>query len=286
MDIQEQANEYAKGRLAEIIERIIADIYSDGYKAGYQTKSNEVDEVVIQKIAEAKAEVARAEAQREAEERAEAQRIAREKAEAERIAREKAEKEAREKAEAERIAREKIEREREETARKVEAKRLAEEEKKAAKKKAENDKKDKAIKNVDFVDLSLPSETLWASERIGYSSQTFAFREAKKLYHLPTDAQLLELEEECQISGDCNGFEILSADGVRINLNYNDNIYTDNGDFIKATFLFWLDEEEDSDKKVWCACVEYNVKAKRLNVFKRKIFVGEKLPVMVVKSKK
>ena len=35
MDIQEQANEYAKGRLSAIIERIIADIYSDGYKAGY-----------------------------------------------------------------------------------------------------------------------------------------------------------------------------------------------------------------------------------------------------------
>lgn len=239
MDIQEQANEYAKGRLAVIIERIIADIYSDGFKAGYQTKSNEVDEVVIQRIAEAKAEVARAEAEREAAERAEAQRIAQEKAEVERIEREKAEKAARERAEADRIAKEKIEKERaeaerlaqEEKARKAEAERKAEEDKKAAKKKEENDKKDEAIKGVAFKDLGLPSELLWADK---LSSKKFTFRQANKLYHLPTNDEWQELKAECQIEGDEYGVEFLSADGESVILRDWNSDFDENGDIKKA----------------------------------------------------
>lgn len=86
-----------KGRLSAIIEKVIAEIYLDGYHAGYKTKSDEIDEVILQNIAEAKAEVARAEAIKAAE-RAEAERLANEKAKAE------AERKKHEEAEAKRIA--------------------------------------------------------------------------------------------------------------------------------------------------------------------------------------
>ena len=253
-----------------------------------------MDEVVIKKIAEAKAEVARAEAQREAAERAEALRISKEKAEAERIGREKAEKEAREKAEADRIAREKIEREREEAeriaqeeaVRKAEAKRLAEEEKKAAKKKVENDKKDKTIKGVTFKDLGLPSKTLWASQPIRKTNtiEELSFREAKKLYHLPTFKQWVELSKECQIKGDNYGISILSAEGAELYFGYSGS--EEVGDHENLFLMFWLDEDEDSDKKVLCVFLEYKEKYRKFVSSTRRVFVGEKLPVMVVKSKK
>lgn len=260
MDIQEEANEYAKGRLAKIIERIIADIYSDGYKAGYQKKSNEVDEVVIQKIAEAKAEVARAEAEKEAAERSEALRIAREKAEAERIAQEEKE-------------------------RKVKAEQLALEKKNMAKKKAENDKKDEAIKGVTFKDLGLPSDTLWATEPIGGRfTIELTFEEAKKLYHLPTKGQWDELKRECQVKGNENCIEILTGRGERLSLEYTGPQYKKE-EHENQFLMFWLDDE-DSFNHALCVFMEYENKYGRFASGTRRVFVGEKLPVIVVKSKK
>lgn len=288
MNIQDQANEYAKGRLAKIIERLIAEIYSDGFEAGYQTKSKEVDEIAIRKIAEAKAEVARAEAIKVAE-RAEAERIAREKAEAERaeaekIAREKAEAE---KAEAERIAREKAEQKRiaEEEA---EAKRIAAEEavkqKKAEQKKAENDKKDANIKNLKFIDLKLPSGTLWAIEYI----ENMTFREAKKRYHLPSIDQVNELRKECKlIAQSYDGFLVLNAEGksFRIGNNGSDSF----GSHIQIYYSeFWIDEEEDTNKNVNYARFQYeynNGVSNGVSLYLPEKFVGETLPVLVVKSK-
>jgi flagellar biosynthesis GTPase FlhF len=269
MDIQERANEYAKGRLVSIIERLIADIYTDGYKAGYQTKTDEVDEVVLQKIAEAKAEVARTEAIKAAE-RAEAERIAREKAEAE-------------KAEVERIAREKAEKKRiaEEEA---EAKKIAEEEvakqKKAAEKKAENDKKDANIKDVKFIDLQLPSGTLWATEYIG----EMTYREAKKRYHLPTLEQINELKRECKLTIIGTGdLKVLNAEGKWFTINSNGrtgSIGSVNSDYLSK---FWIDEEEDSNKNVRYAEFRSNYYGVTLNLQNK--FVGESLSVLVVKSK-
>jgi len=263
MDIQELANAYAKGRLSAIIEKVIAEIYSDGYHAGYKTKSDEIDEVILQKIAEAKAEVARAEAIKAAE-RAEEERLANEKAKAEKA---EVERKKREEAEAKRIAEEE-----------AETKRLAEEEaeekKKAAKKKAENDKKDKRIKDVKFIDLGLPSGTLWAVESIG----DMTFREAKKRYHLPTLEQFLELEREYLLSGDGENFRFLSDSGkVLAFARSSSDSYT-------YHFYFWLDEEENKKYACCADLMGYNNNS-IVKLSTTGIFIGKTLPVMIVKSK-
>lgn len=268
MNVKEEANEYAKGRLATIIERLIADIYSDGFEAGYQTKSREVDEIAIRRIAEAKAEVARAEAIKAAE-RAEAERVAREKAEAE-------------KAEAEKIAREKAEQKRiaDEAA---EAKRIAAEEaekqKKIAKKKAENDRKDANIKNIKFIDLKLPSGTLWATKFI----DEMTFRAAQNRYHLPTIEQINELRRECKLIGEgYNGIKVLNAEGKSFQIFNNASETIGNTNMCYSRF--WIEDEEDSKKNVSYAEFKYSYKSD-VSLYLPDKFVGETLSVLVVKSK-
>ena len=263
MDIQQQANEYAKGRLATIIERLIAEIYSDGFHAGYQIRSKEVDDVVVQKIAEAKAAVAKAEAEREAEER----RLAKKKAEIERIAREKAEAEKRE---AERIALEEAEK-------RTEKERTAAEKKKAAKKKADNDKKDRKTKDVEFIDLKLPSGTLWAVDTIDYMN----YREAIKKYHLPSIEQCEELVNECKLSVSYDGFKFMSTDGRTLILSSSEsNSYGHR--FLK----FWVDYEEDLDKNAkYASFTGFDKVPDSVSVDYPSLFVGESIPVIIVKSK-
>ncbi len=273
MDIQERANAYAKGRLASIVEKLIAGIYSDGYEAGYKARSEEVDEVVLQKIAEAKAEVARAEAIKAAE-RAETERLAREKAMAE-------------KAEAERLAREKAEAEKAETERiarlEAEKKRIALEEakaKKIAKKKAENDKKDTSISDVEFVDLNLPSGTLWAKNYIG----EMTFREALKQYHLPTIEQINELQRECKLTMSSSGnLKVINGDGKSFIIYNTYSCYRDRSTYYESNF--WIDEEEDSNKNVRYANFNYSIVGSSVSLVFRNMFVGEPLSVLVVKSK-
>ena len=245
MDIQELANAYAKGRLSAIIEKVIAEIYSDGYHAGYKTKSDEIDEVILQKITEANAEVARAEAIKAAE----VERKNREEAEAKRIADEKAE--AKRKAAVE-----------------------AAEKEKAAKKKTENDKKDKKIKDIEFIDLGLPSGTLWAIKSI----DDMTFREAQKRYHLPTIEQFLELKKECLLSRDGTNFTFLSVDGNVLALA------SSSSDRYTSHLNFWLDEEEN-DKTAPCADLRGHNSISDVEVSITNIFIGESLPVMIVKSK-
>lgn len=49
--------------------------------------------------------------------------------------------------------------------------------------------------------------------------------------------------------------------------------------------MFWLDSEENSDKKALCVLLEYKEKYRKFSASTHWVFVGEKLPVMVVKSK-
>ena len=141
----------------------------------------------------------------------------------------------------------------------------------------ENEKLEAMKDGVDYVNLGLPSETLWSNNLLSdngyYCYMTYV--EASKL-NIPTKEQFEELFSEfCVIqhnnANDRGGFEFkgIYGDLIFVYGNENEN-------------LFWLKDEEESTEKN-CASIKRE-DGKLKPVFK-KIFMGEKIKVMLVKNK-
>ena len=184
MDIKEKAKEYAKGKMTEAIEKVIADAYAEGYRAGYKDKSDEIPPVV------------------------------------------------------------------------------------------KNDE------DVEFVDLGLPSGTLWAKDFLRDEEGNImylTFREAKK-HQLPTIEQFDELKDSAGFHYFC--FTLL--DGEQI-VYPSTGFFNGNSHEYPDEVRLWLKSEEDeSHKALWAGtetiCYHRYVKTGLQ-------YVGHKLPIVVVKSK-
>ena len=154
------------------------------------------------------------------------------------------------------------------------------------------------IDDVQYVDLGLPSGTLWAEpltiKRYLYSYKMLSYKEAS-LLNIPTEEQYNELVENCQILFEENGGNavfIVGKTGKRLQVyteNYivirnNPTGFMTNVSFKgektpkKQNFLWLKSDIENDHAKV--AAVIYNHE-----LYSCRHFIGFKLPVFLVKSK-
>ena len=137
---------------------------------------------------------------------------------------------------------------------------------------------------VEYVDLGLPSGTLWSSICIsdGLKSRLFPYTEASKL-SIPTKEQFEELIHNCKhqsIYGvnSVDGYFFIGKSGKRITVPFVEIEEISRG--IK-NFYFWLRDDNASD----CRDSAVNSYRNAESPFTtEKIFMGYKLPVMLVKN--
>ncbi len=154
------------------------------------------------------------------------------------------------------------------------------------------------IDDVQYVDLGLPSGTLWAEplkmKYYNYCYRMFSYKDAKHL-NIPTEDQYKELMENCQILFEGNGgnaVTIVGKNGMKLKV-YTENYmcFPDNPtkysigvsykgeNTPKGQNFLWLKSDIENDHAV-VAAVEYNHE-----LYSCKHFTGFKLPVFLVKSK-
>ena len=106
-------------------------------------------------------------------------------------------------------------------------------------------------KGVTFVDLELPSGTLWASH---YLKDRLPYKDASKL-SIPTIKQYQELFSECFLESTIKGLLFTGKNGNKILIEYR---YVDQIPSRTSTFYFWLKDYVEGDCK-YCACqTEYD----------------------------
>lgn len=143
-----------------------------------------------------------------------------------------------------------------------------------------------AIKEgVEYVDLGLPSGTLWSSKPVsdGANPKQFPYAEASKL-SIPTKEQFEELISNCKyhdIMGvNCvDGVWFIGKTGNRITIPF-----VEINELFRGTkkFYFWLRDDSDSDNRESAANHFGNTKHP---FYTEKIFMGYKLPIVLVKNK-
>lgn len=141
----------------------------------------------------------------------------------------------------------------------------------------ENEKLALIKDGVEYVDLGLPSGTLWSKELLSDNgfSHKMTYIEASKL-NIPTIKQFEELfSQYCKgeyiNANDRKGFGFKSIRGDLMFVRG----FIDNK-------LFWLKDEDDSTERNYASIRSVNGKWEPVI---KKIFMGEELPVMLVMNK-
>lgn len=133
---------------------------------------------------------------------------------------------------------------------------------------------------VEYVDLGLPSGTLWSNgflENENGEVCHLSYQEASEL-NIPTAEQFRELLDCCEYIGSKDFLSYLGMNGHYIRFNYT---FIDKaGKMVNyGTFHFWLkDEEPPEDNR---RCVWGNNKGGYIT----SSFMGWKMPVFLVKTK-
>lgn len=143
-----------------------------------------------------------------------------------------------------------------------------------------------AIKEgVEYVDLGLPSGTLWSSICVsdGLNTRLFPYIEASKL-SIPTKEQFEELITNCKrhnifAGNKFIGVFLIGKTGKRITLPF---VNIQEISRLKNDLYFWLKDDSESDEKDSAA--EYH--DTKVESFKtKKVYMGYELPIMLVKNK-
>lgn len=150
----------------------------------------------------------------------------------------------------------------------------------------ENEKLEAIKEGVEYVDLDLPSGTLWSSTCIndGNNYRLLPYIEAAKL-SIPTKEQFEELYSNCKRR---NLYEEVSVVGCILIAKTGKVItipYVKVND-ISPSFrklCFWLRDDSDSEEKDSAAEDNCN---RVQPFFTKKYYMGYKLPLMLVKNKK
>lgn len=144
--------------------------------------------------------------------------------------------------------------------------------------------KETSSDEMEYVDLGLPSGTLWASDYVkdGEDVLFLPYPEALK-YNIPTEEQVDELEKFCEISIECDGsnktYVILGPNGNAITFKgYGYMHLKDFEDSFDA--YFWQVYESDNPKEIQVPDI-YNEKG----IYKTTLFGGYGIPVRTVKAK-
>ena len=157
-----------------------------------------------------------------------------------------------------------------------------------------NNQKGKIVEvdGLTFVDMDLPSGTLWCTDLYGglYSlkkGHLMNYQEALK-YSLPTWEQCEELFKHCKVtrSGNSGYIEILSKSSEKIYLPSILEAYS--RDCQDNVVSFWLIDNSDKSINAYCAETD-NLERKKegaiVRVSRNRKFKGDKLPILLVKSK-
>lgn len=150
----------------------------------------------------------------------------------------------------------------------------------------ENEKLERIKDGVEYVDLGLPSGTLWSSVILKNAqniTKVLPYIEASKL-NIPTKEQFEELFMEChhrvyysQSTG-IKGLIFTGKNGNSILIEYA----TIDGHSKTKRLCFWLKDEKESNVKL---SAKTNIIDRKLVAAVDIIFMGLNLPVMLVMSK-
>lgn len=144
--------------------------------------------------------------------------------------------------------------------------------------------KDSVSEGSEFVDLGLPSGTLWSSDYVkdGDEVSFLPYPEALK-YNIPTEEQVDELQKFCEISRKSDGsntaYIVLGPNGNAITFKgYGYMHLKDFEDSFDA--YFWQVYESDNPKEIQVPDF-YNEEG----IYKATLFGGYGIPVRTVKAK-
>lgn len=142
---------------------------------------------------------------------------------------------------------------------------------------------------VEYKDLKLPSGTLWSSRYVTINNGITAripFMEASKLC-IPTKADYEELFRNCKksyyLEKDCHGIQFTGINGEAIVIEYTNREGGVWSQVDANSFRFWLNEKEEKNNERKAASIRMYDKGPIPMYFD--IFMGLKLPVMLVKRK-
>lgn len=152
----------------------------------------------------------------------------------------------------------------------------------------ENEKLEAMKEGVEYVDLGLPSGTLWSSSYIKDElgiTRRIPFMEASQL-NIPTEEDYRELFKECKIRLACqnnyHGVVFTGINGKFIFIEYTDN---EGGPWNRGgveTFRFWLNENAVKDNEKETAAISMSSQGPQFRFYD--VFMGFNLPVMLVKK--
>lgn len=193
MNIQEEAKQYAEGRITSILEKALEDAYCDGYKKGYD---NGLKKAMTKKDDDS----------------------------------------------------------------------------------SQTSVKKQEYDDVTFIDMGLPSGTLWATRCL---DKLMTFSEAQK-YSIPTREQWEELKDKCLFKTDDGGLQIISTKGNSICIKSANQFISSRG-FTHNILSFWLDEES-SDTVARCVNARWTQTGKKNSGIVGTKFKEERLSVILVKN--
>lgn len=138
----------------------------------------------------------------------------------------------------------------------------------------------------EFVDLGLPSGTLWSSDyEIGDSGYKYLPYDLACMYSIPSMEQLEELFKICKFetkrnsSNDIIEVYCIGPNGNIISFKTTGYIKVDEIESAKYISKFWLNEEIEGSEKC-IGCFSWNKM-----IYKSEEYSGYKLPVRLVKAK-
>ena len=139
----------------------------------------------------------------------------------------------------------------------------------------------------DFIDLGLPSGTLWREELLHDEDgeiRRLAYNEARD-FSLPTEDQCRELMSKCFLVREKYGITFRGKDNEELYLGFTDQAEKPNGT-ADACIRFWVLGDVDDDLKAPCLQCSILLLPGAAGYHICRRFVGEKIAVLTVKNKK
>ena len=133
-----------------------------------------------------------------------------------------------------------------------------------------------------FIDLGLPSGTLWSSsyERIGEERLYLPYDKAKEM-NIPTENQWRELRKECKFYIDSDKLYCIGPNGKSINFEKTGYISIKKNKEITAWSFFWIKNEEEIGNECYSAKMSWHTGHDEKSY---SIFRGYSLPIRLVRN--
>lgn len=133
-----------------------------------------------------------------------------------------------------------------------------------------------------FVDLGLPSGTLWSEnyERLGEERLYLPYDKAKEM-NIPTEDQWRELLKECKWSIDSDKLYCIGPNGNSVNFEETGYLSIKKNKEIADWSFFWIKNEEENRNECYSAKMSWQTASDKRFY---SIFRGYSLPVRLVKN--